>query len=129
MLGQRLELVADSMPCVEKRVRWRATIDFVAQLPHEHVDRAIARALPPPPDPLHQLLSRDDAPMLLRECIEEPELSRRQVRTFACTSRGSISSSSSSIASPRVSSCARTPRRAAARTRATSSCIENGLTR
>jgi hypothetical protein len=49
--------------------------------------------------------------------------------TNACTSRGSMRSSSITISSPRSTVAGREARRAAAPTRATSSFIENGLTR
>ena len=52
---------------------------FVAELADEDVDGAVAVPLPAAPDPLHQLLARDDAALLERERVEQAELGGRQI--------------------------------------------------
>ena len=57
----------------------RVRLDLVAQLADEHVHGAVAAGLAPAPDPLQQLVARDDAAALQRERVEEAELGRRQL--------------------------------------------------
>ena len=60
-----------------------ATVDLLAQPPDEDVDGAVAVTLPASPQALQQLVARDDAALLERERVQEPELGRRQVRALA----------------------------------------------
>jgi hypothetical protein len=110
----------------------RAAVDFLAQLPNEDVDRAIPVGVPPSPERLEELVSRDDpAAIGASACKSRNSVGVRSTLsppTNACTTDGSIRSSSIPIASPRSAVTGRAPRRAAARTRATSSSIENGFT-
>src|SRR5712691_6099680 len=68
---------------MNEKVPGRWTVDLVTELTHEDVDRAVAVALTPAPDPLHQLLARDDAALLERECVQQPEFRRRQPGALA----------------------------------------------
>ncbi len=84
--------------------------------------------LAPSPESLQQLVAGDDPAVLERERVEQAELGGRQLGALA----GDVGlhlarvdpHSSTSIASPRDVSWARTPWRAATRTRAVSSFIE-----
>ena len=116
-----------------KRVPGRAAVDLVAELPHEDVDRAVAVAVAPAPDPLHQLVARDDPAGLERERVEKPELHRRQLGAGPVDERLDVVGIDRQLLelseSPRASIAGRVPRLAAARIRASSSRIANGLTR
>ena len=90
-----------------KLCRAEPGVDLLTQLAHEHVHGAIPSSLRRP-QILQQLVSGDDAPLLERQRVEQAELRRRQMTpspsTYACTLRGSITNSSISIGSPRLSS-------------------------
>ncbi len=61
----------------------RASVDLLAQPPHEDVDGAVAVTLTATPQALQQLVARDDPAPLERECVQKPELRRRQVGALA----------------------------------------------
>ena len=62
-------------------------VDLLAQLADEDVDGAVAPRLAAAPEPLHQLVARDDAAALARERVEEAELGRRQLGALAVDER------------------------------------------
>src|SRR5436190_11506115 len=82
-LGLGFELVADAVARLDERVPRGFAVDLVAELADEDVDGPVAMALPPAPELLQELVPADDAPALERECIEEPEFGRRQLRALA----------------------------------------------
>ena len=109
-------------------------VDLLAQLAHEDVDRAVAVRGAAAPDPLQQLVAREDAAHVERERVQEPELGRRQLGAHTVDVRLHVLRVQAQLldhdlVAARAGSCARVPRRAAAPTRAVSSFIENGFTR
>ena len=82
-LGDGFELVADAVARLDERVPGRPPVDLVAEPAHEHVDRAVAVRLTPPPETLEQLVARDDAAPLERERVQQAELRRRQLGVLA----------------------------------------------
>ncbi len=60
---------------------WRLglLVDLLAQLAHEHVDGAVAVRGAAAPDPLQELVAREDAALVECERVDEPELGRRQL--------------------------------------------------
>jgi hypothetical protein len=54
-------------------------VELLAQLPDEDVDGPVAMRLAPAPEPLEQLVARDDLPALERQGVEEAELGGGQV--------------------------------------------------
>ena len=112
----------------------RLAVDLVAQLADEHVDGAVAMALASAPELLEQLVPADDPASLEREGVEQPELGRRQVRALAVEVGLDVERVDAELLDlDRLASLLGSARaRLAAtrrRTRATSSFIENGLTR
>ena len=65
----------------------RALVDLVPQTAHEDVHRAVAVRLTAAPDPLQELVTRDDAAPLERERVQELELGRRQLGARAAHER------------------------------------------
>ena len=111
-----------------------AAVHLFAQLTHENVDRPVAAGQPAAPDPLEELVPREHPSLVEGERVEEPELGGRQLDVHAVNIRLEALRVDHELLDlekppPRLASCARTPRRAATRTRATSSFIEKGFTR
>jgi hypothetical protein len=115
---------------LDERVLRGAAIDLVPQAPDEHVDGAVSVRFPASPDLLQKLIAGDNPPAFERCCARAGTVgvSRALASTNAWTSRGSIGLLDL-VGSPRGASSLRVARLEAARTRATSSFIENGLTR
>ena len=132
-LRSGFELVADAEARLDERVLRRVAIDLLPQPADEDVDRAVAVGLTAAPDLLQQLVARDDAATVERERVEEPELGRREPDALAVDERLHLARVDAELLDlDRVAAAllaGRTPRRAAAPTRATSSRIENGFTR
>ena len=111
----------------------RAAVDLLAQPADEHVDRAVAVTLTAPPQALQQLVARYDAALLERKRIEQSELGRRQLGARSVHERLYLIRVDAELLDlDRLTThrLLRAPRRLAwAWTRATSSFMENGLTR
>ena len=111
---------------------WRAAVDLLPQLADEDVDRSVAVRRASPPDALEQLVSRQHAALLEGEGIDESELRWRQLALAVDVGLDVARVEPELLDHELVAALrpwARVPRRAAAPTRATSSRIENGLTR
>src|SRR5215470_7550294 len=64
---------------MDEGVARRASVDLLAQLAYEHVDRAVAVGRSTSPDPLEELVAGQDAALLARERVQEPELGGGQI--------------------------------------------------
>ena len=114
-------------------MRRGAGVDLLAQLADEDVDGAVAVRGAAAPDALEQLVAGEHAALVERERVDEPELGRCQLGAFAVDVRLDVPRVEPQLLDVDLVAAARLlragPRRAAAATRATSSFIENGLTR
>src|SRR5919197_3639369 len=83
LLRDRLELVADAVARLNEGVLRRRPVDLVAQAAHEDVDGSISMSLAAAPDLLEQLVSGRHQPAVESQCVEKPELRRRQLGAAA----------------------------------------------
>src|SRR6266545_1822081 len=79
----RLELVSDAVAGLDEGVSGGVEIDLLPQLAHEDVDGTVAPIQPPAPDLLKQLVPRQHAALLERQCVEQAELRRSQLHALA----------------------------------------------
>ena len=133
LLRHGLELVAHPVTGLDERVARRPPVDLLAELADEDVDRAIAIAMAPTPDPLHELVAGDDLAGVHAERVQELELGRREPDRDAVDVRLDVARVDQQLLE--VEGVAARGRRsagaapAATRTRATSSAMASGFTR